>query len=71
MIGSRYVVLHQEEDGGYWVECPSLPGCLSQGDTREEALENIKEAIEAYIESLQKHGEAIPDDIIFEVMLNS
>lgn len=67
----RYVVLHQEEDGGYWVECPSLPGCFSQGDTREEALENIKEAIEAYIESLQKHGEPVPEDIVFEVMLNS
>ncbi len=60
MTLSRYVVLHQEEDGGYWVECLSLPRCFSQGDTREEALENIKEAIEAYIESLQKHGEAIP-----------
>ncbi len=71
MTGSRYVVLHQEEDAGYWVECPSLPGCFSQGDTREEALENIKEAIEAYIESLQKHGEPVPEDIIFEVMLNS
>jgi predicted RNase H-like HicB family nuclease len=71
MTTSRYVVLHQEEDGGYWVECPSLPGCFSQGDTRDEALANIKEAIEAYIESLQMDGEAIPDDIVVEVQLTA
>lgn len=67
----RYVVLHQEEDGGYWVESPSLSGRFSQGDTHEEALEKIQEAIEAYIESRQKHGESVPEAIIFEVMLNS
>jgi predicted RNase H-like HicB family nuclease len=71
MATSRHVVLHPEEDGGFWVECPSLPGCLSQGDTREEALANIKEAIEAYIESLQKHGEPIPDDNVYEVKLSA
>ncbi len=64
MTLSHYVVLHQEEDDGYWVECPSLPGCFSQGDTREESLENIKEAIEAYIESLQEHDEPVPETII-------
>jgi len=48
------------EEGGYVVSRPSLPGCYSQGDTVEEALENIKEAIEAYVESLKKHGEPIP-----------
>lgn len=66
---SRHVILHPDEDGGYWVECPSLPGCISQGDTKQEALANIKEAIEAYIESLQKHGEPIPKDDAIEVAI--
>lgn len=49
--GKKYpVVLHTDtEDGGYWIECPSLPGCASQGDTVEEALEMIKDAIDGYI----------------------
>ncbi|MCX9083596.1 MAG: type II toxin-antitoxin system HicB family antitoxin [Candidatus Methanoperedens sp.] len=47
------VVLEEDEEvGGYVVSCPSLPGCFSQGDTMEEALENIKEAIQACLESL-------------------
>ena len=41
---------------------PALPGCVSQGDTREEALANIREAIQAYIGSAQKHGETIPEE---------
>jgi predicted RNase H-like HicB family nuclease len=44
------VVLEPSEDGGYTVYAPSLPGCISEGDTREEALANIKEAIELYLE---------------------
>lgn len=44
------VVFEQEKDGGYSVSVPSLPGCFSQGDTFEEALENIKEAIDLYLE---------------------
>jgi antitoxin HicB len=67
MTITRYVVLHPDEDGGYWVEVPSLPGCISEGDTRDEALENIKDAIEGYIASLQKHGEPIPDDNVVVV----
>lgn len=59
---TRQVVIHPDEDGGYWVEVPSLPGCISEGDTVEEALENIKDAIQGYIASLQKHGEPIPDE---------
>ena len=48
----RQVVISPGEDG-YWVaECPSLPGCISQGETREKAIKNIKEAITAYIEAL-------------------
>jgi antitoxin HicB len=55
------VLLEPDLDGGgYVVSCPSLAGCYSQGDTVEEALENIREAIEAYVESLKKHGEPIP-----------
>ena len=50
--GKKYsVTLHPDtEDGGYWIECPSLPGCASQGDTLEEALEMIKDAIEGHLE---------------------
>lgn len=59
---TRQVVIHPDEDGGYWVEVPSLPGCISEGDTVKEALENIKDAIQGYIASLQKHGEPIPDE---------
>ena len=44
------VVLEPSEEGGYTVIVPSLPGCLSEGDTREEALKNIREAIELYLE---------------------
>jgi predicted RNase H-like HicB family nuclease len=47
------VILELEEDGGYSVHCPALPGCVSQGDTRQEALENIKEAIQLVLETLK------------------
>jgi predicted RNase H-like HicB family nuclease len=62
------VVLQQDEDGFYVATCPNLPGCVSQGETRGEALLNIREAIEAYLESLQKHGDAIPPGIDEEVV---
>jgi len=54
--GKKYsVVLHADtEDGGYWIECPSLPGCASQGDTVEEALEMIKDAIKGHLEVLEE-----------------
>lgn len=56
----REVIVFPGEDG-YWVaECPSLPGCVSQGTTREDAIKNIKEAIEGYILTLQDDGLAIP-----------
>lgn len=45
------VVLEEQEEGGYTVYAPSLPGCISQGETRKEALKNIKEAIELYLET--------------------
>ena len=45
------IYLEKSEEGGYTVTVPSLPGCISEGDTKEEAIENIKEAIELYLES--------------------
>jgi len=54
------VLVECDEDGVFVVGVPSLPGCLSQGKTRDEALRNIKEAIDLYLESLEAHGEAIP-----------
>jgi predicted RNase H-like HicB family nuclease len=57
----RYtVVLEQEPDGGYVVSVPALPGCVSQGDTRGEALSNIREAIELYLEDCRDAGDPIP-----------
>ncbi|HYL85977.1 MAG TPA: type II toxin-antitoxin system HicB family antitoxin [Candidatus Angelobacter sp.] len=54
------VVLQREDDGGYVVTVPTLPGCVSQGSTREEALRNIEEAIEVYLEDVKASGEPIP-----------
>ena len=55
------VHFEQDEDGVFVATCPSLPGCVSQGTTRSEAQENIREAIELCIEDLQEHGEPLPD----------
>ncbi len=56
------------EDGGYLVHCPALPGCYSQGDTKEEAIENIREAIEAYIGSLKKDNLPLPKVVEPEIV---
>ena len=50
------VVIERDEDGMYIVECPSVPGCVSQGKTEEEAIENIKEAIKVYLEVRAEQG---------------
>ncbi len=55
------VIIEPDETGGYVVSCPSLPGCYSQGETIEEALKNIKEAIELCLEEMEERGEEIPD----------
>ena len=55
------VFLEPDEDGGYVVVCPSLQGCYSQGETVEEAMANIREAIELCLEDLQERGEPVPD----------
>ena len=58
----RQVVIYRGEDG-YWVaECPSLPGCVSQGKTKEKAVANVKEAIEGYIEALKEDGLPVPEE---------
>ncbi|WP_025209110.1 type II toxin-antitoxin system HicB family antitoxin [Hippea sp. KM1] len=62
------VIIEQDEDGMFIAEVPSLPGCISQGKTRQEALTNIKEAIDVYLESLKEHNEPIPPSIDEEVV---
>jgi len=58
----RQVIIYPGEDG-YWVaECPSLPGCISQGKAKEEALANIKEAIRGYIAALEQDGLPVPEE---------
>jgi len=58
----RQVILYPGEDGYWVVECPSLPGCISQGKTKEEAVQNIREAIEGYVLALQQDGLPIPPE---------
>jgi predicted RNase H-like HicB family nuclease len=62
------VLIEQDEDSVYVAEVPVLPGCISQGQTREEAVENVKEAIAAYLESLEAHSDTIPPPITEEVV---
>ena len=56
------VLLKKEPEGGFTVLVPSLPGCITYGDTIDESIANAKEAIELYIESLKAHGEEIPTE---------
>jgi len=58
----RQVLMYKGEDGFWVVECPSLPGCVSQGKTREEAIVNIKEAIELYEETLKEDNIPLPPE---------
>jgi len=62
------VVIEQDEDGVFVATCPSLPGCVSQGDTRKEAVTNMHDAMSGYLESLAAHGEPIPPSIDEEVI---
>lgn len=64
----RQVILYPGEDGYFIAECPSLPGCVSQGKTREESIENIREAIQLYIEVLIEKGQPVPPEN-FEALL--
>ena len=62
------LVVEPDEDGVFVAECPSLPGCISQGQTRDQAIANIKDAITGYLASLKKHGEPVPPPITEEVV---
>ena len=54
------IVLHPAEEGGFWTEVPDLPGCGSQGESLNEAIEMTKDAIQGFLESMRKHGELPP-----------
>jgi predicted RNase H-like HicB family nuclease len=56
----RYTVILEPGEGGYIASCPALPGCHTEGDTFEEAMKNIREAVEVYCESLVQDGEPLP-----------
>jgi len=59
----RQVIIHPDpEDGGWVAEVPSLPGCISQGDTKEEAIENIRDAIQVWVEGARSVGIPVPDE---------
>ncbi len=57
------VLLEVSEDGTIVARCPTLPGCVSEGKTRQEALNNIRDAIRGYLASLEKHNEPIPPSV--------
>ena len=60
------VLIHEAEEGGFWAEVPALPGCFSQGETPEEAIANVKEAIESHLEALREDNQQFPveDNVI-------
>jgi predicted RNase H-like HicB family nuclease len=64
----RYTtILEAQPDGGYHAFCPTLPGCHSEGDTLDQAIENIREAVTVYLESLSAHGQPLPvEDILIK-----
>ena len=62
-IKNYTVILRSEPEGGYTAIVPSLPGCVTYGETIEEAKNMVKDAIEGYLVSLKKHGEVIPEEI--------
>jgi len=65
----RQVVISPAEEGGFWASVPSLPGCYSQGETWEETLANIQEAIELFIEDIIENGEPVPEDHLDRVIV--
>jgi predicted RNase H-like HicB family nuclease len=56
------ILIHKAEEGGFWTEVPALPGCFSQGETVEETIANVKEAIGLHIECLKEEKEEVPVD---------
>jgi len=67
------IIIHPAEEGGFWVEVPTLPGCFSQGESIEGVMTNIKEAIELHIEGLVEEHEPVPienDLIVSRININ-
>jgi len=62
------VLIEPDEDGVFVAECPVLPGCISQGRTRAEAISNIQDAIQGYLHSLEKHGDPVPSPVAEEIV---
>lgn len=62
------ILIEIDEDGIFTATCPSLPGCISDGKSRQEAITNIKDAIKGYIESLEKHNEPVPFSLYEELV---
>ena len=65
----RQILIHAAEEGGYWASCPSLPGCYSQGESWEETVTNMKEAIALYVEDMIDNGEEVPEDKLDRVLV--
>ena len=65
----RQVILYPDESGFWLAECPSLPGCVSPGETKENAIKNIREALEGYVLALQDDGLAVPPERFDAVLL--
>jgi predicted RNase H-like HicB family nuclease len=67
------VIVHTAEEGGFWVEVPALSGCYSQGETLDEVLVNVKEAIDLYLEALLEEGKPVPRDeeVVYNVRVTA
>ena len=62
------ILIEQDEDGVFVIECPSLPGCISQGKTGKKAIKNIQDAIKGYLKNLKKHNEPVLPSIDEEIV---
>ena len=60
-------IIHQAVEGGYWAEVPALPGCITEGDTREEVMANLKDAIEGWLAVANNHDAIEPADQVVEI----
>ena len=66
------VIVHRTEEDGFWVEVPALAGCYSQGETLDEVLENVREAIQLYLDMLREEGSDVPRDeeVVYRVAVS-
>ncbi len=60
-------IIHPAEEGGYWAEVPALPGCVTEGDTMEEIVANLKDAIEGWLDVANSHSAIEPTDQVIEI----